>query len=123
MKNLFFVLFLIFGWVGFAQAADDQGGLPKCQAEVRDDVNATVSTLEWRQDLFIGAIEGASQTILISTSLGNDKIMSLWVREKKDSHPNGMFSFVDLSSGREQYFRFYMADRFSVLVKCIWSPN
>lgn len=102
--------------------ASEQGGLPLCKAEVRDEMNQTVSSLVWREDLFIGKIEGASQPILISTSLGDNKIISLWVREPKE-FPNGMFSFVDLSTGREQYFRFYMADRSSVQVICQWDPN
>lgn len=119
--KLFFTLsaFLLFSAPALA---DSPGGLPRCKAEVRDEVNMTVSSLEWKQDLFIGKIHGASQPILISTSVGDHQIMSLWVREDK-AIPNGMFSFVDLSSGREQYYRFYMADRFSVLVTCQWEAN
>ncbi|MGE0632075.1 MAG: hypothetical protein AB7O96_06685 [Pseudobdellovibrionaceae bacterium] len=92
--------------------------LPFCQAELNNEFNEVIAKNEWREDLFIGAIEGATQTVLISTSVGNDKIMSLWVREKTPSRPNGLFSFVDLSSGRKQYSRFYMADGFSVGVTC-----
>lgn len=61
----------------------------------------------------------ATTSILISTSVGNDIIMSLWC-VKKIKGQAGMFLFVDLSSGKEQFLKFYMADSYSVAVTCIW---
>ncbi len=68
----------------------------------------------------MGHLEGASVPVLITTSVGNNKIMSLWVREKREQSQAGMFSFVDLSSGTEQFLKFYMADGYAVAVTCIW---
>lgn len=93
------------------------GEIPTCRATLNDNVNSTLSELTWKQDFFTGFLKGASNPVLITTSMGDDKIMSLWVREKAEKAA-GMFSFVDLSSGREQYMRFYMADGFSVGVTC-----
>lgn len=111
--NAFFLLLGVF-------VHAEELGLPLCKAELNDPVNTLVNKTEWRQDLYLGSIGGATQTVLISTSLGNDKIMSLWVREKREENQAGMFSFVDLSSGRDQYMRFYMADGYSVGVTCRW---
>lgn len=95
---------------------------PFCKAELNDELNNPLAKLEWQENLFMGSMRTPSQTILITTSAGNEKIMSLWVREKKDK-PNGMFSFVDLSSKREQYLRFYMSDGYSVGVTCRWDSE
>lgn len=98
-------------------------GLPSCYAELNNEFNEVIAKQEWTEDLYIGSIEGASQVVLISTSLGENQIMSLWVREKTSSRPNGLFSFVDLSSGRKQYSRFYKADGYSVGVTCQWTEK
>lgn len=104
--------------------AAEEEGLPFCTAELNDPFSFTVvAKTEWREDFFIGEIEGATQTVLITTSLGYDQIMSLWVREKRQSNQAGMFSFVDLSSGKPQYLRFYMADGYSVGVTCQWDAR
>lgn len=98
------------------------GEFPHCRAEMNDAVNTVVARSEWEQDLYIGSIsDGVGPAVLISTSAGDNKVMSLWVREKAEGNPNGMFSFVDLSSGREQYLRFYMASGMSVGVTCAWA--
>lgn len=94
--------------------------LPSCHAELVNDFNEVVSETKWQEQLFMGHLEGATTPILITTSVGNDKIMSLWVREKKTEGQAGMFSFVDLSSGKEQFLKFYMADKYAVAVTCIW---
>jgi hypothetical protein len=117
MKQIIF-LFFIFGTL--ASFAGENPGLPLCQAELRNDMNTTIAKTNWNQDFYMGHLEGATNAVLITTSLGNDQIMSLWVREKRQANQAGMFSFVDLSSGREQYMRFYMADGYSVLVNCKW---
>lgn len=94
--------------------------LPSCKAELKDENNTLVSKVEWQEDLFMGHLEGATLPMLITTSVGNDKVMSLWVREKKQKNEAGMFSFVDLSSGKEQFLKFYMSDGYAVAVTCQW---
>ena len=97
------------------------GEFPACQAELNDEMNQVLARTEWQEQVYLGSIsDGVNRPILISTSAGNDKVMSLWVREKSEGNPNGMFSFVDLSSGKEQYLRFYMANGQSVGVRCLW---
>lgn len=97
------------------------GEFPNCRAEMNDALNNVVARDEWEEDMHLGSIsDGVNPAVLISTSAGDNKVMSLWVREKAEGNPNGMFSFVDLSSGREQYLRFYMASGMSVGVTCSW---
>lgn len=95
-------------------------GTPYCRADLSDTIGVVVTEMEWQQDLFMGKIAGASVPVLISTSEGDNQVMSLWVREDVAGYPNGMFSFVDLSDGREHGMRLYMRDGFSVGVKCRW---
>ncbi len=110
-----FFFALLFSLPAFA------GEFPTCRAEMNDAVNNVVAREEWEKDMYVGSIsDGVNPAVLISTSAGDNKIMSLWVREKTGGNPNGMFSFVDLSSGREQYLRFYMASGMSVGVTCSW---
>ncbi len=114
MKALY--LMLLFPFVAEA------GEFPHCRAEMNNEVNEVLATTEWEEDVYIGSIsDGANPAVLISTSAGNEKIMSLWVRDKSERYPNGMFSFVDLSNGKDQYLRFYMANGLSVGVTCRWA--
>jgi hypothetical protein len=115
-----FIIFALFLYSQIAAAAINQEGLPSCRAELNDENNMLIQKIEWREKLFMGSIEGATRPVLITTSLGDHQIMSLWVREKTNTEPYGLFSFVDLSSGREQYLRFYMSNRFSVGVTFVW---
>ena len=115
MKITFFTCLLLLNSVAVASPS-----LPACHAELKDENNGLVSKIQWQEDLFMGHLEGASNPVLITTSVGNDKIMSLWVREKKEQNQAGMFSFVDLSSGKEQFLKFYMADKYAVAVTCQW---
>ena len=116
--------FLVFDLMtAFICFAKENKGIPNCRAELNDSVNTPLSKISWKKDFFQGEINGASSPVLITTSLGNNQIMSLWVREKKIKDFAGMFSFVDLSSGREQYMRFYMSDQYSVGVHCQWEPE
>jgi len=117
-KIIILCAFFLFPTLSFSA---DTVGLPACAAKLIDSIGMPISSLKWKEDFFMGSISGASNTVLISTSLGYDQVMSLWVREKKESNPAGMFSFVDLSSGRSQYLNFYMADGYSVAVTCVWS--
>jgi hypothetical protein len=117
MKTFSLLLFFL------SSSAFANEGLPHCKASLHDSVNQTVNSKEWQESLYLGSLGGATHTVLISTSLGHEQIMSLWVREKKEKDQAGMFSFVDLSSGKEQYMRFYMADGYSVSVTCRWAPS
>lgn len=114
MKKMFLVLALLVSSSTFAE------NLPSCHAELFDEYNTLISEVKWQEDLFMGTLLGASVPTLISTSVGNDKVMSLWVREDLEDGQAGMFSFVDLSSGKEQFLKFYMSDKFAVAVTCIW---
>lgn len=96
---------------------------PGCRAQLNNEVNQVITQISWNGSFYMGVMEGATYPVLITTSLGNDQIMSLWVREKRTSNQAGMFSFVDLSSGKEQYLRFYMQDGYSVGVTCQWMAN
>lgn len=100
----------------FAIAAEAKS-LPVCRAELSDDLNNSISQIEWQQELYMGVIQGAPVPVLISASVGDQNMMSIWVREKT-ADPNGVFSFMDLSSGREMSMRFYMANRYSVEIRC-----
>ncbi|MFA6237956.1 MAG: hypothetical protein WC635_11550 [Bacteriovorax sp.] len=115
MKKFFILTALLLSSTAFAGE-----NLPVCHAQLFDEYNTLVSEAEWQEDLFMGTLEGASVPTLITTSVGNDKVMSLWVREEREEGQAGMFSFVDLSSGKEQFLKFYMADKFAVAVSCIW---
>ena len=117
------IVLIAFLFISTNVVASDKGGLPKCKAELNDEFNQLISKSEWKENLYLGSLTGASQAVLISTSLGNDQIMSLWVREKQEKKQVGMFSFVDLSSGKDQYLRFYMADGYSVGVTCKWEAD
>lgn len=116
MKTIILLIFAIISTKALSADA-----FPKCHAELRDENNNLISESKWQEDLYMGHLEGATIPILITTSAGNNKIMSLWVREKKTEGQAGMFSFVDLSSGKEQFLKFYMADQFSVAVTCNWN--
>lgn len=120
MKRLFG--FLVAMVVSFPVLASDKGGLPSCKAELNDDLNTPVARLDWKEDLYMGSVSTPTRGILITTSLGNNQVMSLWVRDKQNK-PNGMFSFVDLSSGKDQYLRFYMDDGYSLGVTCRWEAD
>lgn len=116
MKILSFLFAACLSSPAFAETT-----LPSCHAQLMDEYNGVVSESKWQEDLYMGHLEGATTPILITTSVGNDKIMSLWVREKKTERQAGMFSFVDLSSGKEHFLKFYMADKYAVAVTCVWN--
>lgn len=103
--------------------AAEEPGVPSCKAVVYDGVNYPIERLEWEQKIFTGSIQTPSRTVLITTSLGNKQVMSLWVREKKEGHPSGMNVFLKLSPERDQDMRFYMVDGYSVGVKCRWQAG
>lgn len=117
MKTLFAALLFLTSTLAFADE-----GRPVCVAELNDEVNTPVFRVEWSEVLYMGAVRTPTRTILVSTSLGDNKVMSLWVRDKREK-PNGMFSFLDLSTGRDQYMRFYMDDGFSLGVTCRWEER
>ncbi len=118
MKVIFSLLLLA---STFAYAND--GGLPACTADVHDEKNYPVQTLNWKTDFYTDTMRTLSRTMLITTSLGLNQVMSLWVREKVSGYPTGMMVFVDLSSGKEQSHRLYMPDGYSVAVRCIWEKK
>jgi len=113
MKTIIFI-FSLFGAVAFAEPG------PACKALMLDTQNTPVAKLEWKETVFIGMISGDGLGIKISTSLGNNQVMSLWIREKREPYPNGAFSFVDLSSGREQKNALYLSNGYHVEVTCRW---
>lgn len=116
MKTLIFVLSFLSA-SAFAEAG------PACKALMLDSQNTPVAKKEWKETVFIGIIEGDGIGIRISTSLGDNQIISLWIREKREPYPNGAFSFVDLSSGREQKNALYLANGYHIEVTCRWENN
>ncbi len=109
-------LFMMIALFLFAKAA--LASTVSCRAELNNEVNTIVGQAQWQDPFYMGAIEGDGMAFLVTTSLGNNDIMSLWVREKKLDGKAGMFSFVDLSSGRDQYSRYYVENGFSIGVVC-----
>ena len=115
--RLVIILGLLLGAYSGADNLDK--GRAACKAEINDDVGQPLGDSAWVEETYIGHIETPGRVILISTSMGFDKQMSLWVREKTQSpYPWGMYTFMDFTSGRPQYGRFYLPNGISVGVTC-----
>ncbi len=118
MKNIIYTLLGLFIGASTALAADVTG-LPACKVQMMDEFNMPVTEIEWKDSFYSGMIIGNGLGILVTASLGSNQVMSLWVRDKK-TQPNGMFSFVDLSSGREQRHALYLANGYHIETACKW---
>lgn len=119
MKNLVYALLGLLVGVGPAFATNEAMGLPACTVQMMDEFNMPVTKVEWKDTFFSDMMIGNGLGILVTASLGRDQVMSLWIRDKK-AQPNGMFSFVDLSSGREQRHALYLANGYHVESVCKW---
>lgn len=118
MKTLLLTFVMLLSVPSFA---DQQTQGPLCISKMFDEYNYPVAEKKWMQHVFVGMIEANGLGVKISTSLGNDQIMSLWIRDKRTPNPNGAFAFVDLSSGREQKNALYLANGYHVEVTCRWA--
>lgn len=117
---LVFAGLLIFSTSSFAKQS---AGLPACTVKMFDEFNMPISQVEWTDEFYTGMIIGNSLGILVTASLGNNQLMSLWIRDKRPQHPNGMFTFMDFASGREQRHSLYLANGYHIEASCKWIVN
>ena len=122
MKNIIYTLFVLMAG-SFPAFATETQGLPSCKVQMLDEFNMPVTEVEWKDSFYSGMIIGNGLGILVTASLGNDQVMSLWIRDKRPQHPNGMFSFVDLSSGRPQRHALYLANGYHIESTCQWTEK
>lgn len=95
---------------------------PSCRAQLRNEFGAPVTEVEWQEQVFIRTLEGDLHRIKISTSVGDQHVMSLWVRnELEEPKPHGFFTFVQFMPNKEEKFWFYLDTGYSVEIACHWN--
>lgn len=116
---------LLFSNFGLALSAQPliehpQSEYPLCHAQLKDEVATVVAEARWQEQVFIQTLSGDQQQIKISTSVGNQNVMSLWVRnDLEQPKPHGFFTFIHFAPKQEQKFWFYLDSGYFVEITCL----